>query len=65
MEVGGGTEESPWNDEWTWVEGQRRARGMMNEGGWRDRGEPVKWIIVGSEAIDFHAHSTVLLHYNY
>ena len=21
MEVGGGTEESPWNDEWRWVEG--------------------------------------------
>ena len=33
MEVGGGTEESPWNDEWRWVEGQRRARGMMNGGG--------------------------------
>ena len=22
--------------------GQRRARGMMNGGGWRDRGEPVE-----------------------
>ena len=57
MEVGGGTEEStwndewrwvegheerPWNDEWRWVEGQRRARGMMNGGEWRDRGEPVE-----------------------
>ena len=38
MEVGGGTEESPWNDEWRWVEldGQRRACGMMNGG---DMGE--------------------------
>ena len=36
MEVSGGTEESPWNDGWRWVEGQRRARGMMNGGGWRD-----------------------------
>ena len=42
MEVGGGTEESPWNDERRWVEGQRRARGMMNGGGWRDRGELVE-----------------------
>ena len=41
-----------------WVEGQRKARGMMNGGGWRDRGEPVEWIMVGSEAIDFHAYST-------
>ena len=30
---------------------------MMNGGGWRDRGEPVEWIMVGSEAIDFHAYS--------
>ena len=58
MEVGGGTEESTsWNDEWRWVEGQRRVRGMMNGGEWRDRGEHMEWVMVGSEAIDFHAYS--------
>ena len=68
MEVGGGTEESSWNDEWRWVEGQRRAHGMMNGGGgtkeslWNglyiihSTGSPLH--VVGSEAIDFHAYST-------
>ena len=54
--VGGGTEETlwndewggwrdrgeprPWNDEWRWVEGQRRPHGMMNGVGGRTEESP-------------------------
>ena len=60
MEVGGGTEESTWNDEWRWAEGQRRARGMMNgvgggteESPWNDMN--ILWRCV--EGMRLHCHS--------